>query len=40
MIKYFVRCVKNKIVDFCYDVKTIFKLMGANLKENIIWCNN
>ena len=38
MIKDFAHYVKQKVVNFCYDVKIIIKLMGTNLKENCLLC--
>ena len=32
--------IKRKVVNFFYDVKTIIKLMGTNLKENLIICKS
>ena len=40
MIKNIIYYIKKKTVNCFYDFKKLIKLMGTNLKENIIWCNN
>ena len=35
-----IRKLAQYIRNLYYDVKKLIKLMGTNLKENIVWCNN